>query len=221
MKDVRSERRIRFDCGSLVLEGALGLPPEAGHPVPGAVLCHPHPLYGGTMDNAVVLAVAEALTARGLAVLRFNFRGVGGSAGGHEGGEAEAADVGAALEALASRPEVDAARLGVAGYSFGAAMGLRAACVDPRVRAVVLVAPPVAAFPMPEGAFCTVPKLVIAGTRDEYCPGSCRETWFEAAAGPKRWVEIAGADHFFGGRAGEVGGAAASFLEEHLVGWTA
>jgi uncharacterized protein len=216
VKTGRSEQRVRFACGPLVLEGALSLPSPAAHPVPGAVLCHPHPLHGGTMDNAVVRALADALAARAFAVLRFNFRGVGGSGGDHGGGDAEVEDVGAALDVLGSRPEVDRARLGVAGYSFGAAVGLRAGCADPRVRALALVAPPLEAFPMHEGVSCAVPKLVVAGTRDEYCPVPLRQAWVAAAAEPKWTVEVLGADHFFGGRETEVGEAASSFLEKVL-----
>lgn len=208
---------VRFACGELVLEGVLHLPPGSGGPVPGAVVCHPHPLYGGTMDNSVVLAVAAELAGRGFAVLRFNFRGVGGSGGEHGAGVAEAADVGAALDLLATRPEVDPARLGVAGYSFGAAVGLRTACADSRVRALALVAPPLAAFPMEEASRCRVPKLAVAGTRDVFCPVPLLEAWFAATSEPKRRVEIRGADHFFSGREGEAGEAAAAFLGECLA----
>jgi alpha/beta superfamily hydrolase len=208
------EEHVWFGGGEVVLEGRLYLPSVPGGPVAGAVVCHPHPLYGGTMDNAVVRAVSKALAARSFAVLRFNFRGVGGSGGEHGGGVAETADVAAALGRLASRPEVDPARLGVAGYSFGAAVGLRAACADSRVGAVALVAPPLAAFPMAEAAACPIPKLAVVGTRDAFCPMPLLEPWFAAAGEPKRRVELSGADHFFSGREEETGEAVAAFFGE-------
>ncbi|MFU8855830.1 MAG: alpha/beta hydrolase [Deferrisomatales bacterium] len=212
---MRGEQSIRFSCGGLVLEGALWLPAEG--PAPGVALCHPHPLYGGSMDNAVVLGLAQALVARGIATLRFNFRGTGRSEGRHGAGEAEVEDVGAALDVLSFRPEVDPRRLAVAGYSFGGAVGLRAACADSRVRALVLVAPPLAAFPMTEAPRCPIPKLVVAGTRDEHCPVPLLEAWFAGAAEPKRRVAVSGADHFFFRREAQVGEAAGTFLEERLA----
>lgn len=110
--------RVTLQAGGLLLEGCLELPQGTG-PVPGVVLCHPHPLYGGDMENNVIVAVGRALVRSGLAALRFNFRGVGRSQGEFAGGVGEQEDARAALSFLATRPEIDPARLGIAGYSFG------------------------------------------------------------------------------------------------------
>jgi len=122
------EEHVTFPVGDITLEGLLWAPPQA--PSVGAVLCHPHPLYGGEMRNNVVSALAEALQRAGVATLRFNFRGVGQSGGEHGGGEAEIEDVKAAVTYLLSRQAVKT--VAVAGYSFGAIVGLRAGVADPR-----------------------------------------------------------------------------------------
>ena len=88
---------------------------------PGAVICHPHPMYGGSMDNNVVEAIIAAMWRRGYATLRFNFRGVGASEGEYDGGEGEAEDARAAVEFLAAQPDIDRGAIALAGYSFGAA----------------------------------------------------------------------------------------------------
>jgi uncharacterized protein len=111
----------------LSLEGALALPER---PAAGVVLCHPHPLYGGDMDNPVVGAAAEACAGLGLATLRFNFRGVGGSRGAWDEGHGEQEDVRATLTLLRQRLPA-ATRLALAGYSFGASMSARVAASGP------------------------------------------------------------------------------------------
>src|SRR5215510_7238151 len=109
------EEHVTFPVGDITLEGLFWTPPQT--PAIGAVLCHPHPLYGGEMHNNVVSALADALQQAGVATLRFNFRGVGRSGGEHGGGEAEVEDVKAAVSYLLSRQAVPT--VVVAGYSFG------------------------------------------------------------------------------------------------------
>jgi alpha/beta superfamily hydrolase len=184
--------------------------------MPGAVVCHPHPLYGGSMDNNVVCGLVEALLSEGVATLRFNFRGVAGSGGRHGGGEAEVEDVRAALDTLVQTEAVAPERLAVFGYSFGAWVGLRAGCADPRVRALAAVAPPLAVYTMDFLATCPMPKLAVAGTDDAFCPSAAFHNWYETLAEPKSRVPVEGADHFFFSREGEVGAAAASFAREWL-----
>jgi alpha/beta superfamily hydrolase len=167
------------------------------------------------MDNNVVLGLAAALGHAGLAVLRFNFRGVGESGGEHGGGGPERGDVAAAIAYLGSIPGVDEARLAVVGYSFGAAVGLPAGCADVRVRALVAVAPPLAVLPMEELGSCDKPVLALVGSADGYCPGDAFQRWFACLAGPKEKSILPGADHFLAGREGEVGQTAASFLIRH------
>lgn len=209
------ERSIRFPCGANSLEGVLTVP-QASVRSPGAVVCHPHPLHGGSMDNNVVHGLAEALASEGVAVLRFNFRGVGGSSGTHGGGDPEQEDVKAALAALANEDGVDPDRLAVCGYSFGAWVGLRAGYGDPRARALAAVAPPLAAYSLDFPADCQKPKLAVAGGEDPFCTPSAFEAWFENLPDPKRRVVLEGADHFFWGREREVGKAVAGFVREWL-----
>jgi len=112
------ESYVTFPCGDLTLEGVCHLPEGTG-PFPVAVVCHPHPLYGGTMDNNVVYAVCQTLCQRGILALRFNFRGVGRSEG-MVGGMGDPEDVVAAISFIISMDRVDVARVGLCGYSAGA-----------------------------------------------------------------------------------------------------
>jgi len=178
----------------LVLEGVLAMPPE---PRVGVVLCHPHPLYGGDMDNPVVLAIAAACLDAGLATLRFNFRGVGGSGGAWDEGPGEQDDVRAALALLRERLP-PRGRLALAGYSFGAAMAAAVAGGGERLAGLALVAPPLAARAWepwdPSGL--DGPWLVVAGSADAYC----RTEALAALGGalPAATVTVIdGADHFF------------------------
>jgi len=129
-------RAVQIPCGEIVLEGELVLP-GAGATAAGVVVCHPHPQMGGDMDNHVVDIVVRALAKRGIASLRFNFRGAGRSGGSFDGGRGEQEDVRAAVAWFGRQPKVDAARVGLAGYSFGAAMASLAAEAAPRGLALV------------------------------------------------------------------------------------
>jgi alpha/beta superfamily hydrolase len=182
------------------LEGLFiaGLDAEAG----GVVVAPPHPLYGGSMDSPVVNEVAYAARAAGLASLRFNWRGVGASAGAPSGEVALAdADYGAALTHLLSTV---AGPLCAAGYSFGAASALRAAAGEPRVRRLLLVAPPPGFLDRAAlGAFGGE-VAVLVGSDDQLAPAAELAALVEAL--PRgRFHEIAGADHFFGAGLAEVG----------------
>src|SRR5262249_54542153 len=149
------------------------------------VVCHPHPLYGGDMQNPVVTTVVEAAAARDLATLRFNFRGVGRSTGTHGGGAAEIADARAALAALRDQVGADVP-LALAGYSFGAMVAMRLAAAGSTLAGLVLVAPPLAVaesgtLPPVDGIGSV---LVIAGRHEDYCPEdrvtAVRLAWPEA-----------------------------------------
>jgi alpha/beta superfamily hydrolase len=165
-----------------------------------ALVCHPHPLYGGTMHNKVVYHAAKALNGFGYPVLRFNFRGTGRSGGTHDG-RAESEDVRAAIEWLAGEYRLP---IIFAGFSFGAAVGLRACCPDPRVVGLISLGTPIAA----DGRVyayrflqeCGKPKLFVSGTEDEFGPRKELERVVSTAAAPKRLVWVEGADHFFAGK---------------------
>jgi hypothetical protein len=189
-----SESRITFPCGDLKLEGLLTLPEREA---PGAaVVCHPHPMYGGSMHNNVVEAVLEALWRRQLATLRFNFRGVGDSEGEYDGGEGELDDVREAVAFLAGKAGVKSVLL--AGYSFGASVSLRAGLTDPAVDRLVLVALPVAGMTGPSDS-TSKPVLLVSGDRDSYSPLEPLRTLAGKLGSRARLEILAGADHFFGG----------------------
>lgn len=176
------------------LEARLALPKGAGA---GLVVCHPHPLYGGDMDNPVVLRVAEVAQSLGAATLRFNFRGVGASGGVHGGGEGERDDVSAALEALAARLPARSP-IGLAGYSFGAWVAARVAAGSPALPALALVAPPLSMYDL---AFLErVPShtLLVVGGVDQYCPVEALDRLAKRLGSRAEIIE--GAEHFFFGK---------------------
>jgi uncharacterized protein len=177
----------------------------------GVVVCHPHPLYGGDMDNPVVTLTAEGSQAAGLATLRFNFRGVGDSTGAHDDGRGEQVDVAAALDHLARRLRPGAA-VGLAGYSFGAAMAAAVAGGGRSLAGLALIAPPLAFGGIDTRGLKSItgPVLIVAGSLDAYCP---REALERLADGVPRAdvCVIEGADHFFAGALGPLGEAVAGW----------
>jgi len=197
------ENRVTFESGELTLEGMIARP-EGARPHRAAVVCHPHPLYGGSMYNNVVDAALEALWARGFATLRFNFRGVGRSEGEFDNGQGEADDAVAAVRFLTAREGSRAGDAVLAGYSFGAATALRAAAHAETVAAIVAIALPLGMIdPSVLGAI-SKPIVLLAGDQDSYCPEQHLRA-FAARLGPLARLKIlAGADHFFGGREDEI-----------------
>ncbi len=211
---------------SLFLEGPAGrlealLNAGAENATHAAVVCHPHPLFGGTLHNKVVFHTMKALNSFGFPVLRFNFRGTGLSQGEHDHGVGEVEDVRTALDWLESQFHLP---MIFAGFSFGAAVGLRAACADSRVRATiglgVPVAPVVADTEEPRVytyeflQTCTKPKLFVNGARDQFGPRAKLEALVAALPEPKKLVIIEGADHFFAGRLREMREAIESWVKE-------
>lgn len=176
------------------LEGRLGLAPGVRG---GFVLCHPHPLYGGDMENPVVTRIADVARAAAFATLRFNFRGVGGSEGVHDKGRGEEDDVKTAILLLAARlPDGDP--VGVVGYSFGAWTAARAAHADAFGRPLCLIAPPLRMYDFDFLKAGGGRRLMVAGTHDPYCPVDALHRLAAAAGADERIVE--GADHFFFGK---------------------
>ncbi len=167
----------------------------------GVLITHPHPLYGGDMDNNVVWTAARAFQARNLATLRFNFRGVGESSGTYGEGRGEIEDLAAALEFLKSRTPGPCC---VAGYSFGAYVATQALLNGLEVQGAVLISPPVAFMPMPFLPRTPRLALIIAGDRDEICPLTALQQLLAQAPAPVDLVVIPGADHFFLGREEEL-----------------
>jgi len=189
---------------SLFLEGPAGrlealLNTGAENATHAAVVCHPHPLFGGTLHNKVVFHTMKALNSFGFPVLRFNFRGAGLSHGEHDLGNGEVEDV---LTALNWLDEEFHLPLLFAGFSFGAAVGLRAACPDARVQALIGVgvpAIPVAADTETPRVYtfdflreCSKPKLFVSGARDSFGPRANLEALVATAAEPDKLVVIEG-----------------------------
>ncbi len=176
-----------------------------------ALVCHPHPLFGGTMHNKVVFRAAKAALLSGLPTLRFNFRGAGKSVGTFTGGEGEQGDVRAALDYLAAhfpgRPVC------LMGFSFGSWVGLAVGATDSRVSTLVGLGVPVGSLNFDFLHDVRKPKLIVQGTRDEFGLAAQVAELYESLAEPKQihWVE--GADHFFAGKLDEV----QQFLQEFLA----
>ena len=193
----------------------------AGNATHAAVVCHPHPLFGGTLHNKVVFHTMKALNSFGFPVLRFNFRGTGLSEGEHDYGKGEIEDLQTALDWLDAEYHVP---LIFAGFSFGAAIGLRPACADPRVSAVIALGVPVApvaadtedprVYTFEFLHDCAKPKLFVSGARDQFGPRAKVDALVASLPDPKKLVIIEGADHFFEGRLHELRNAIESWIKE-------
>jgi alpha/beta superfamily hydrolase len=206
---------ISFKSGDITLEGVAGYPETSAGPFPGVVICHPHPLGGGNMNNNLVVSVYDALLGMGFAALRFNFRGVGGSQGTHAGGEREPEDAEAALATLGRNQHVDRERLGMAGYSFGTGVILRNLSGYASARSFLLYSPPVRFLEYPGIGEDVRPKLFVCGDRDRSVPvGDLREKLESLPEAELRVVT--GADHFWDGRESEAAGHAVEFFGRTL-----
>jgi alpha/beta superfamily hydrolase len=208
MENMREER-VDFYADSIEpirLEGLLDLPCEEG-PYPAAILCHPHPVGGGSMHVPLLEVISETLADSGRACLRFNFRGVGRSTGSPTGGIQETEDVEGALRWLRERDDVSLEDLGVAGWSFGSWVGLRWAVSSETCRKIALVSPPLVGFDffhfldseevnLPEQA------LILCGERDQFSERERLEELARRLGAELRILE--GADHFLFGREKEI-----------------
>lgn len=182
-----------------LLQRREGVTPEVA-----AVVCHPHPLHGGTLHNKVVHRVAATLHELGAAVLRFNFRGAGKSEGVHDEGRGELEDARAALRWMQER--FPGTRLWLAGFSFGSWIAARLAAAEP-VERVILVSPPVQRSEFSVMRESPVWKLVVQGTHDTVCPPEALEPEFAAWREPKRLILVPEASHFYDRRLAALGEA--------------
>jgi alpha/beta superfamily hydrolase len=185
---------VQFEGPAGRIEGLLKFR-EGIDPAALAVVCHPHPLYQGTMHNKVVFAIAEAFFSLGCDVLRFNFRGVGLSAGSHNFGKGEVDDALAAISFLRARHPGTACHL--AGFSFGAGIALQTACHDMSLASVTAVAP---SFKFSDPACLSslpVPKLFLQGTADSICSPDDLRRLYPGFLAPKSVVWLESAEHFF------------------------
>jgi hypothetical protein len=203
------EEKVAFYADSLEpirLEGILARPGNGG-PFRPCILCHPHPIGGGSMHVPLLKAISDRLVRGGWAVLRFNFRGVGESEGVSSGGIREVEDVEGAWRYLAEREDMDLSELSLAGWSFGSWVGLRWAVERKRCRRVAVIGPPMVGFDFfhfLEGKDAPFPfrALVICGDRDQFSdPGKVADLAGRLGAETRF---LAGADHFLFGREQEV-----------------
>jgi alpha/beta superfamily hydrolase len=207
---------LSADEPPLLLEGLLHVPPtaESGQAVPLALLCHPQPATSD-MHDPLLARTADDLAAVGIAALRFNFRGAGGSQGEPTEGRLEPLDLAGAVEYACAQPRFDLNKLCAVGHGFGAYVALVYAAHDPRVRTVVAVSPPVARLGMGLGTF-DQPKLFLTGERDEVSPRFKLEPWVEQL--PNRALQvISGAPHLMTGYEP----VAAAAIARYLSRWAA
>lgn len=214
---------------SLFLDGTAGrlealLNAGAESATHAAIVCHPHPLFGGTLHNKVVFHTMKALNSFGFPVLRFNFRGTGLSQGEHDHGDGEVEDVRKALDWLDAEYRLP---LLFAGFSFGAAVGMRAAYSDLRVKALISVGTPVVPVASADEQpriyrfdflqDCTKPKLFVSGARDQFGPRAKLEALAATVPEPKKLVLIEGGDHFFEGRLRELREAIETWVKAEVL----
>jgi hypothetical protein len=192
------QQKVSFKSGDLSLEGILHLP-EGTEPFPCIILCHPHPLYGGSMNNNVVDAVCSALVQASIAAFKFNFRGVGRSQGRYDEGRGEREDARNAIEYVSTLKDVDPARLGLCGYSAGAAFSLPACCNDERITAIAAISPPLAMFDFSFITDCDKPLLLISGSYDDFTPAERFIAFCRDLGDTSEQELIVGADHFWWG----------------------
>lgn len=203
-----SVRQIPGPAGPL--ETLLDLPSRP--PRAAVVFAHPLPTEGGTMHTKVVFQSAKALARIGCAVLRFNFRGVGLSAGAWDGGRGELDDFKAAVAFMAAR--YPALEMWAAGFSFGSYIAATVGAAEDRVCALIAIAPPVQTYEFAPVKVSPKPKFIIHGERDELISLEHVRRFYAQLQEPKELVEIDRANHLFNGQAGEVGDALVDLLED-------
>jgi alpha/beta superfamily hydrolase len=197
------------------LEAILWTPSAAAPPPLAAVVCHPHPLFGGTMNNKVVYQAAKSLDALSIPVLRFNFRGAGLSEGVHDRGHGEQGDVRAALDFLASTfPGVP---LLLAGFSFGSWVGMRVGCEDLRVSRLIGLGIPVNSTDFSFLRQCDKPKLFVHGSNDEHGAIEKVKALIPTLPGENHFVAVEDADHFFAGRLDQLDRAINEWLTKEVL----
>jgi len=209
------ERRVEFQCGQLSLEGILSIPEDTGL-LPAVIICHPHPLYGGSMDNNVANSVFEALNQASFISFKFNFRGVGRSQGEFSNGIGEQEDVDAAISFVTTVAGMDSERVGLVGYSAGAGFAFPVAIKDARIKALAGVSTPLSTLDSELLKGCLKPKLLISGSGDNFIPSGQFLELCQNLPEPKECRIIEGADHFWWGYESSIAAEVAAFFGEAL-----
>ena len=209
------DTHVNFPGNGLNIEGILNIPDGLSR-VPAAIICHPHPRYGGDMHNNVVSTVANSLESKSIATLRFNFRGVGRSEGQYDDGVGESDDTLAALDFLSLFDEIDTSRIGIVGYSFGASVALNVASQNDILAAIASISCPSRAFGKMAVEEILLPKLLICGEYDHDFPEDRFVFFAKRYTDPKEIAIIEDADHFFAGQLEALGETVADFFARRL-----
>ena len=208
---------VSFEANGLKFEGILSTPDDLIGDVPGVVVCHPHPLFGGNMHNNVVSAVTYHLSTVGIATLKFNFRGVGNSEGEHSKGELEYQEVVAAQKLLSAWPGINPKKIGIVGYSFGTRVILRHPQLQKSPRAFAFISPSIEALEESTLKNDKRPKFVISGTKDKLLQSAKLPEVLEQFVNPPMISSIEGADHFWANMEDLAVEPVSTFFHENLT----
>ena len=206
---------VSFETEGLTFEGVVAQPDDGSGPWPGVVICHPHPLHGGNMDNNVVIALALGLAQDGFVTLRFNFRGVGGSQGSHTKGESESEEILAALALIKEWPDTNV-NIGLAGYSFGTSVILGHAELYSEVKAIALVSPPFRAVEGTSLKESQIPVLITTGDRDRLVDSTQLDSELASFLNAPEFKLFDGVDHFWYGQEARLVPEVGRFFSENL-----
>ena len=213
-----NESSLQIQGPAGLLETVVAAPTDTNNPEWLAVICHPHPLQGGTMTNKVVTTLAKTLHHLGMAAVRFNFRGVGNSQGQYDGGRGETADLLAIVDHF--QRNYPAAKICLAGFSFGAYIAYRGA-TEVAADDLITVSPPVNHFDFSSLPVPSCPWLVIQGDNDEVVPHTTVLTWLADLSVMPECIIMPGSSHFFHGRLTEMRDhVIAHILQANLLGNT-
>ena len=207
---------VSFKAKGLNFEGIVATPDDVGSPVPGVVICHPHPLFGGNMDNNVVIALSFTLVEQGFATIRFNFRGVGNSEGEHSKGENEYQEVLGAFELMKAWNGVDGRKLGLVGYSFGTGVILGSKDVQKKAKSIALVSPNIRALSDTPLKKAKIPTMIITGSRDKLVEAENLQVNLDEFENAPKFEVVNGADHFWGGMERQAAQPVVEFFAESL-----
>lgn len=208
---------ISFSCGELTLSGYVYYPDVKTHH-PAVILCHPHPLYGGSMSNKVIRELGNALVTENMVAMMFNFRGVGKSMGKFGEGIAEQNDVIAALDWIGTQAQIDVNKIGLCGYSFGGGVAAPIGCNDNRVKALALIAPALETSNSAYLKTCTKPKYFIIGKNDDMISPDIIESLYQESSQPKEFECIPQADHFWEGYENFLAASVSTFFRRQFYG---
>ena len=210
---------VMFKAKGLNFEGVVATPDGigAGSKCHGVVMCHPHPLFGGNMDNNVVLSVTYGLVQQGFATIRFNFRGVGNSEGEHTKGELEYQEVLGAMDLLQAWDGIDSNKIGLAGYSFGTRVILSHPEVQKKPRVFALLSPSLEALESATLKKDKRPKFIISGDRDRLLQAEKLQPVLDSFSTPPVLKRIAGADHYWMGMEDILVKEVTQFFAENLT----